>query len=72
MHEPRASMTGADVKFSDAMSSMPFLLFLDGEARVSEEKKDAGRKRIAAPGNTSPRPGRQGARLLPPTTQARA
>ncbi len=25
MQEPSASMTGADVKFSDAMSSMPFL-----------------------------------------------
>ena len=25
MHEPRASMTGADVKFPEAISSMPFL-----------------------------------------------
>jgi hypothetical protein len=24
-HEPSASMTGSDVKFSDAISSMPFL-----------------------------------------------
>ena len=25
MHEPRASMTGIEVKFSEAMSSMPVL-----------------------------------------------
>ena len=27
MHDPRASMTGIDVKFSEAMSSMPVLFF---------------------------------------------
>jgi hypothetical protein len=66
MHEPRASMTGADVKFSDAMSSMPFLLFLDGEARVSEEKKRRGPQTHCRARKHKPPPGPAG-RPTPPS-----
>ena len=43
MHDPRASMTGIDVKFSEAMSSMP-VLFFGREVRMEgrEGGKDEG------------------------------